>query len=173
MKGLDLVALGGLLICAIAMGTGLLAGNGTLQFVGSFFGWFLAAYSSLRYVIQAVLFGLRTEVSLWGTVIPVNFALALIGVAVFGIHDWEAAKLAMAVFAGAMIVGFVSATVSIANSRYAPLGVLVVLALPFYEKFSPFWTHIYVAVASSLLAVGIVEFAKHGVGSREAGPISK
>ena len=125
MKRLDLVALGGLVICAITMGTGLLIGNGTLQFVGSFFGWFLAAYSSLRYVIQAVRLGLRTEVSLWGTVVPVNFALALIGVAVFGIHDWDAAKLAMAVFAGAMIVGFVLARVSIAHSRYAPLGLLL------------------------------------------------
>lgn len=173
MRGLDQLVLGGLLICAAAMGIGLLAVNETLQFVGSFFGWFLAAYSALRYVVQAVRLALWPSVPFWGTWIPVNFALALIGVSVFGIHDWNAITITIVVFTGAMIVGLLLARGSVSHGRYVPAGLLVLLALPFYEGLSAIWTHVYVAVASSLLAAGVVELAKHGVGSREADSISK
>jgi hypothetical protein len=173
MKDFDLLVLGGLLICAAAIGIGLLIADGTFQFAGAFFGWFLAAYSSLRYFVQAVRFALRTNVPLWGTLIPVNFALALVGVSIFGVHSWNEIKIALAVFLGAFFFGLVLARTSSVHARYVPLLFLLFLLLPFYEKLSSFWTHIYLGVASSLLTVGLVDFMKRRAVLRQAGSLSK
>jgi hypothetical protein len=173
MRGIDLTALSGLLICASAMGSGLLLSNGTFQFVGAFFGWFLAAYTFLRYVVQAVRIAMRIAVPLWGTLVPVNFGIALIGLSAFGIHDWEAVKISIGVFASAMVAGLVLGKVSFTQHRFFPAGLLVVLVSPFYEGLSAIWTYIYVAVASLLLAIGLVELAKRGVDSMGVSPISK
>jgi hypothetical protein len=157
MKNVDRLALWGLLVCAILIGAGLSLSEGNFTLAGSYFGYFLGAYSFLRYLVQTFRLGFGRDVSLWGTLIPVNFALSIIGVAIFGIHDSNAAKWAVIVFVIFLAVGILISRTSFISHRFLPAISLGALAVPFYQAISPFWSYVYLAIASLLLAIGFPE----------------
>lgn len=156
-----------LVICGLFLvgGTGL--DRPGLSWVGAFVGWFLAAYSVLVYLVQAVRTALANYRVFWPSLIPVNCALALLGMATFGIARTSAigllvsATLAIALAAMSSIPKIPKAVL-----RWVPLGALSPLIIPFIEPLSWTWTYVFVGVAVLLMAIGAVSrvnLARHAV----------
>jgi hypothetical protein len=148
------IAFVALLTCGLFLVGGTALDRPQLSWVGAFVGWFLAAYSALVYLVQAVRAAFANKLVFWPSLIPVNCALALLGVATFGVARASAIGLLLAAVAA---IGLAATSAIRAMPRPAlrwfPLAALSPIIIPFIEPLSWTWTYIFVGVAVLLLAI--------------------
>ena len=153
VRYLNAIVLGGLILCGAAIFLGLLLNNGHLQWLGTYTGWFLAAYSIAAYLVASILYALRGSVSFWPNLYAVNFALSLLGIAAFGISSaTEAVAPAIAALA-AGIVGLLVARRYNTGIRLIPIAMILVIAGPLLESIATIWVYIFVGAAGALIGL--------------------
>ena len=151
MKYLNGLVFAGLILCGLALLVGFILGNGSLEALATYFGWFLSAYSSIVYLIASALFLMRGEGAFWNTFYPINFGLALLALSVFGIHDQQAAMIMGATAVVAAGVSVVLSRMHVLDRRFAPIALLLVLGTVLAEPIFAIWKYLAVFVGVLLL----------------------
>jgi hypothetical protein len=145
-----------LVICGYGLlGGMLLAGyvldKGALVALAAYGGWFLTAYSVVAYAFVAWRYLGNERENFWTTLYPVNFSLALVAIALFGLHSMRSLPpLAASVMLGA-VLGFLASKSTLTPLRAAPLVALIPLGLCLVPSISPYWTLLFVLVAAFLM----------------------
>ncbi len=152
MKTINFIVLVGFAILGGLLAAGYLLQNGGLEVFAAYSGWFLTTYSMFAYAFAAVHHLWRSSERFWSTLYPVNLALALVAVSLFGLHDARSA-ISLAVFGaiGAM-AGVLTARSTFGSFRALPLIALLPLCLCLLPIITPHWTLLFAAVAAYLLA---------------------
>lgn len=152
MKYLNALVLAGLVLCGLALLIGFILGNGSLEALAAYFGWFLSAYSGVAYLVASALFLAKRGGEFWNTFYPINFVLALLGISVFGILDQRTVLVMGATALVAAGVSVVLFRAHVLDRRFAPIALLVVLGAVFAEPIFAVWKYLAVFVAVLLLA---------------------
>lgn len=154
MSFVNRMAFFALLVCGFFLVGGATLDRPQLSWVGAFVGWFLAAYSIVVYLVQATRAALASKLVFWPSLIPVNCALALLGIATFGVVGASVSGLLIASAAAiALAATLVVRTTPRPTLKWLPFVALSPLIIPFIGPLSWSWTYVFVGVAVLLLTM--------------------
>ncbi len=156
MKNLNVLVFVGLTLCGLTLLIGFILGNGGLEALAAYFGWFLTAYSGVAYLLASALFLAKRVGAFWSTFYPINFGLALLGISVFGIHDQRTVLIMGATALVAAGISVVLFRAHVLDGRFAPIALLVVLGAVFAEPIFTVWKYLTVFVAVLMLVAALI-----------------
>jgi len=151
MKYLNGLVFAGLILCGLALLVGFILGNGSLEALAAYFGWFLSAYSGIAYLIASALFLARGRGAFWQTFYPINFGLALLAISAFGIHDQKTVMIMGATAVVAAGLSIVLSRSHVLDRRFTPMALLLVLGTMLAEPIFAVWQYLAVFVGVLLL----------------------
>jgi hypothetical protein len=146
------IVLAGLIVCAAFLAAGYARNSGAMEGLAVYGGWFLAAYSTLAYILTSVRSVLRKESGFWSTLYPVNFGLTLVAISLFGLHGQRFVVGLLAAVLLGIFSGVVLQRSRVLSLRAAPLVVVTPLLACLAWFIAPFWMYLCVFVAALLLA---------------------
>jgi hypothetical protein len=152
VRYLNLIVLAGLIICGAFLAAGYARNSGAMEGLAVYGGWFLAAYSTLAYMLTSVRSVLRKESGFWSTLYPVNFGLTLVAISLFGLHGQRFVVGLLAAVLLGIVAGVVLQRSRVLSLRAAPLVVVTPLLACLAWFIAPFWMYLCVFVAALLLA---------------------
>ena len=146
------IVLAGLVVCAVILAAGYAQNSGAMEGLAVYVGWFLAAYSTLAYILTGVSSVLRKESGFWSTLYPVNFGLTLVAISLFGLHGQRFVVGLLAAVLLGIFASLVLQRSRVLSLRAAPLVVVTPLFACLAWFIAPFWMYLCVFVAALLLA---------------------
>jgi hypothetical protein len=151
MTRLNAAVLVGMLVCGLTLLAGFVTKNGSVEGLATYLGWFLCVYSALAYVIKCLGFALGKITFFWNSLYPVNFGLALLGVALYGIHDRTTA-IAMGVLASITAGASMFISQNARLNSWLSVGVLIAPLLSLIGPVSAIWPYLFTFGGALLLA---------------------
>jgi hypothetical protein len=158
MKYFNTVVFAGLILSGFAMLAGFFIGNGGLEGLGAYFGWFSFVCSVMAYLLKSLGILFRGVTVFWGTLYPANFGLGLLGLSVFGIHEQRTMIVMGVVLLFGSAASLVMRRTQALRKRYVPIAVPLLLGIaamvqPVFE----IWMYLCVFVGILLLAIAAGE----------------
>lgn len=155
--------LAGLIVCGALLFAGHELRSGTTEALAAYIGWFLAVYSTLAYAVSGTICLLRPSKGFWRTLYPANFGLALVAIALFGLHSQRVIPTLLAIALLGVFAGVILYKSGVLSLRAVPLVLLISLCVCFLPSVAARWMFVFVFFAAVLLACFTLTRLREGV----------